>query len=174
MLDRLTENCCNRYLHLWSKRDGSGSHHPFRQGADLRRRRPTPGASAFCRQTRRHCTAARSLTSTLASCSCSSACWSSKARSMTCWSWCYAAPGRCPSAPRYACLDAWRMKLRPLLQNNLRGKSRQRGASLRSDDRLYQLFSTASASTPAPISNRVTKTWKRHNWPRSAISPPSC
>ena len=38
-------------------------------------------------------------------------------------------------------LDAWRMKLRPLLQNNLRGKSRANVAHHYDlDDRLYQLF----------------------------------
>ncbi|BDR06796.1 cyclopropane-fatty-acyl-phospholipid synthase family protein [Comamonas thiooxydans] len=38
-------------------------------------------------------------------------------------------------------LDAWRMKLRPLLQNNLRGRSRANVAHHYDlDDRLYQLF----------------------------------
>ena len=38
-------------------------------------------------------------------------------------------------------LDAWRMKLRPLLQNNLRSKSRTNVAHHYDlDDRLYQLF----------------------------------
>ncbi|UBQ42094.1 SAM-dependent methyltransferase [Comamonas thiooxydans] len=37
-------------------------------------------------------------------------------------------------------LDAWRMKLRPLLQNNLRGRSRANVAHYDLDDRLYQLF----------------------------------
>jgi len=46
-----------------------------------------------------------------------------------------------PVSPTVRLLDAWRMKLRPLLQNNLRGKSRANVAHHYDlDDRLYQLF----------------------------------
>lgn len=158
MLDRLTEKLLQQVFAPLVKTGTARSHHPFRQGADLRRRRPAPGAPALCRQTRRPWRCCATLTLNFGELFMQQRLLVEQGTVYDVLELVLRGAKQVPVSATVRMLDAWRMKLRPLLQNNLRGKSRANVAHHYDlDDRLYQPL-TASASTPAPISSRATKT----------------
>ena len=65
--------------------------------------------------------------------------------------------------------------LRRMAQFNPAGRAR-RNVTHHYDlnGRLYRCSSTATASTPAPISPPAPRRWKKRREPKSATSPPSC
>lgn len=80
-----------------------------------------------------------------------------------------------PDSKAVQLIDAFRMKLRPILQNNLRSKSRANVAHHYDlDDRLYQLFLDEDRQYSCAYFEQGDEDLKPRNWPRSAISPPSC